>query len=86
MTPSDPTPVRPYLCDRVHAALVELGRPITRGELMMFLNGRHKADYQAAIDALVADGLAIRGEEGPVRGRWQTVATYRAADRKGNGG
>jgi hypothetical protein len=80
MTPPDPPPVRPYLCDRVHAALLKAGRPVTRGELSaMFLSNTPKvADVQAALDVLVAEGLAARGEEGPIRGRWRTFEVYRA--------
>jgi hypothetical protein len=78
-----PPPVRPYLTDRVHAALLKAGRPVTRGELKnLFLVGgtvSDWADVQSALDVLVAEGLAARGEEGPVRGRCETVAVYRAA-------
>jgi hypothetical protein len=43
MTPSDPPPVRPHLCDRVHAALLKAGHPVTRGELSaMFLSNTPK--------------------------------------------
>jgi hypothetical protein len=82
MTPSDPPPVRPYLTDRVRAALLKAGRPVTRGELKLFLvNGSnaHAADLQAALDTLAAEGLAARGE---ARGRgslsWQRHVVWRA--------
>lgn len=81
--PAKPLPVRPWLCDRVHAALLQAGRPVTRSELRyLFLKGgstTKTADVQAALDALIAEHLAIRGEEGPVRGRNRTVVVYRAA-------
>jgi hypothetical protein len=82
---TDPPPVRPYLCDEVHAALIRARHPVTRGELSaMFLSNTPKvADIQEALDVLAADGLAARGEEGPVRGRRQTVAVYRATREKG---
>jgi transcription initiation factor IIE alpha subunit len=67
MTPPDPPPVRPYLTDRVHAALLKAGRPVTRGEVReYYLSAPSKirtADVQAALDALEAEGLAARGEE-----------------------
>jgi hypothetical protein len=82
MTPPDPPPVRPHLCDRVHAALVKAGRPVTRGELKLFLvNGSnaHAADLQAALDALAGEGLAAKGE---ARGHgslsWQRHVVWRA--------
>jgi transcription initiation factor IIE alpha subunit len=67
MTPSDAPPVRPHLTDRVHAALVKAGRPVTRSEVReYYLSAPSKirtADVQAALDALEAEGLAARGEE-----------------------
>jgi hypothetical protein len=77
MTPPDPPPIRHYLADRVHAALVQAGRPVTRGELVgMFLSPIPKvAAVQAALDALTAEGLAVRGEE---RVRWQRFEVWRA--------
>jgi hypothetical protein len=82
MTPPDPPPVRPYLCDRVHAALVKAGRPVTRGELSaMFLSSTPKvADVQAALDALAAEGLAVKSEERKRRQRfvtWQAIGEER---------
>jgi hypothetical protein len=79
-SPEPPPPVRPWMCDRVHAALVKAGRPVTRSELWMFLVNNHAraADLQVALDALVAEGAAVLGEEGPVPGRWRAAATYRA--------
>jgi hypothetical protein len=78
MNPTPP-PVRPYLCDRVHAALVKAGRPVTRGELReYYLSAPSKigtADVQAALDALEAEGLAARGEE---RDRWRVHVVWRA--------
>jgi hypothetical protein len=74
--------VRPYLCDRVHAALVRAGRPVTRSELnFLYLDGHNvckTADVQDALDALVAEGLATRGEGGPIRGWPRAVVVYRA--------
>jgi hypothetical protein len=81
MKPHQLPPVRPDLCDKVHAALVKAGRPVTRSELKsLYLSNPRitTADVQAALDALVAEGLAAAGEEGPVRGRWQAVAVYRS--------
>jgi transcription initiation factor IIE alpha subunit len=79
MIPPDPPPVRPYLCDRVHAALVKAGRPVTRGEVReYYLSAPSKirtADVQAALDALEAEGLAVRGEE---RDRRWTHVVWRA--------
>jgi hypothetical protein len=79
MTPPDPPPVRPRLADKVHAALIKAGRPVTRGEIReYFLTAPAKirtADVQAAIDALVAEGLAAKGEE---RQRWQRFDVWQA--------
>jgi hypothetical protein len=84
MNPSDPPPVRPRLCDRVHAALVKAGRPVTRGELREYhLSAPSKirtADVQAALDALEAEGMAARGEE---RDRWRVHVVWRAINEKG---
>jgi hypothetical protein len=84
---ADPPPVRPYLTDRVHAALVKAGRPVTRGELKLFMvNGSNaKADdIQAALDVLAAEELAARGEErGLGRLSWQRHVVYRAVGKKG---
>jgi hypothetical protein len=83
MTPPDPSTVRPRLTDRVHAALVKAGRPVTRGELRMFLGGGYSTDdLQAALDTLVADGLAARGEAPGYR-PWQTSVVWRAVKEKG---
>jgi hypothetical protein len=84
MNPTPP-PVRPHLYEEVHAALVRAGRPVTRAELSaMFLSDTPKvADVQDALDALLIEGLAVRGKEGPVRGRRQTVAVWRAVVKKG---
>jgi hypothetical protein len=71
MTP----PVRPYLCDRVHAALVKAGRPVTRGELRMFVSHAKTVDLQDALDALAAEGLAVKSEE---RKRWQRFEVWQA--------
>jgi hypothetical protein len=78
MTPTDPPPVRPHLTDRVHAALLKAGRPVTRAELGMFLSSTPKvADVQAALDTLAAEGLAARGL---ASGRWpgQPFVVWRA--------
>lgn len=82
---SKPPPVRPFLADRVHAALVKAGRPVTRGELnFLYLDGSNKCKTPhvvAALDALIAEGLATRDEE---RGRgtqaWRKFEVYRATD------
>jgi hypothetical protein len=77
--PTDPPPVRPYLRDRVHAALLKAGRPVTRGELaQIYMSNTPKiADVQAALDLLIAEGAAVRGEA-PGRLPWQTFVVYRA--------
>jgi hypothetical protein len=79
MTPPDPPPVRPYLCDRVHAALLKAGRPVTRGEVReYYLSAPSKirtADVQAALDALAAEGIAAQGE---ARDRWRVHVVWRA--------
>jgi hypothetical protein len=79
MTPPDPPPVRPYLCDRVHAAMIKAGRPVTRGEVReYYLSAPSKirtADVQEALDALEAEGLAERGEE---RDGWRVHVVWRA--------
>jgi hypothetical protein len=77
MTPPDPPPVRPYLCDLVHAALIRAGRPVTRGEIagIFFQTTPKVADVQAALDALVSEGLAVKSEE---RKRWQRFEVWRA--------
>jgi hypothetical protein len=84
MTPTDPPPVRPHLTDRVHAALLKAGRPVTRGEVReYYLSAPSKirtADVQAALDALEAEGLAARGEE---RDGWRIHMVWRAIKEKG---
>jgi hypothetical protein len=75
MTPPDPLPVRPRLCDRIHAALVKAGRPVTRGELRMFVSHARTVDLQDALDVLLSEGLAVKSEE---RVRWQRFVTWRA--------
>jgi hypothetical protein len=80
MTP----PARPRLCDRVHAALVRAGRPVTRGEIREYYltnsSQIRTADVQEALDTLVAEGLAAKGEE---RQRWQRFDVWRATGEKG---
>jgi hypothetical protein len=82
MNPSDPPPARPHLCDRVHAALLKAGRPVTRGEIReYYLSAPSKiriADVQAALDALAAEGLAVKSEE---RKRWQRFEVWRAVSK-----
>jgi hypothetical protein len=84
MTPPDPPPIRPHLTDKVHAALVKAGRPITRGEIREYYLSApariRTADVQDALDALVAEGLAVKGGE---RVRWQRFDVWRAVEEKG---
>jgi hypothetical protein len=77
MNPPDPRPIRPRLTNEVHAALIKAGRPVTRGELSaMFLSNTPRvADIQAALDALAAEGLAVKSEE---RVRWRRFEVWQA--------
>lgn len=76
---AEPAPFRPFLAGRVHAALVKAGRPLTRGEMRMHIvygSMAKSVDIQAALDVLVAEGLATKAEG---RAGWRVFEVYRAA-------
>jgi hypothetical protein len=68
MRRTKPAPLRPFLCDRVHAALVRAGRPVTRSELnFLYLDGHNvckTADVQAAWTRWSPRGWSFRARVG----------------------